>query len=144
MILGPAYILYGTGIMLGYHETLIHVFGLPVWTYAVMFIVAGVLKLCGLIFNWGRFSHTIGVTVATFWATTILILAPSTAGWVGACPWVAIALIAFFAAVWPDQMETVNVVPDVLNEETDPAIRALKYLGNELAQERRDNDPHDS
>lgn len=137
LILGPAFIAYGTGLLLGYRETLIKVLGLPTWVYAAMFIVAGILKLMGIIFKWGRFSHTIGVTVATFWSSAILALAPSVAGWVGALPWVAIALIALFAATWPEPFNPVKPVrvielspdqPDPLSRATDftkPVVRNL-------------------
>lgn len=139
LILGPSFIVYGAGLLQGYRETLISVLGLPAYAYALMFIVAGVLKLCGLVFDWGRLSHTIGVTVASFWAAVILILSPSVGGWVGALPWICIALIAFFAAVWPDQMSTELVVPKILDE-TDPHMQAIDYLSKDRTSERRDND----
>lgn len=134
LIMSPFFIAYGLGLLDGYRSSLLLILGLPPWAYAMMFIVAGILKMCGLIFKWGRFSHTIGVTVCTFWASLILVFAHSIAGWVGALPWIALAVITFMAAVWPDPIIANAVTP--MDDDTNPAMRAIEYL---LKRDERTN-----
>src|SRR3954454_7605794 len=132
MIMSPAFLAYGIGLLLGYRSSLLVILGLPPYAYATMFIIAGILKACGLIFQWGRFSHTIGVTVCSFWALVILVFAHWLVGWVGALPWIALAAITFCAAVWPKQpIAAVVITPQTTNggmDNTDPRMRAIDYL----------------
>jgi hypothetical protein len=122
-------------LLLGYRESLILILGLPAYAYAALFMVAGILKITGLFLHWGRFAHTIGVTVATFWSTTIIILAPSAIGWVGALPWVAIALITLIAVLWPPggMIRTVELPlpnPAYMIDDPDPSIPIIIERNN--------------
>lgn len=139
LILGPCFIAYGIGIAFGYRSSLIKILGLPELFYAGMFVVAGLLKLCGAVFHWGRVSHTIGVTVASFWAMVIIVLVPSTAaGFAGALPWIAIALIALVAAIWPWPIDYVRngQKPALRFDRTDPTQRAIEVTRPIVEKER--------
>lgn len=142
LILGTAFIIYGLGLLIGYRSSLIEILGLPTWSYASMFIAGGVLKLAGWLFHWGRTSHTIGATIATFWSLVILVFSPSAAGWVAATPWIAIAAIAIMAAIWPPpfnsltQVEVKELSPDL----TDPSIRAAEFT-NSVVRNHANDDP---
>lgn len=150
MILGPCFMLYGFGLLLGYRSNLIKILGLPSYVYATMFILAGALKLCGIVFHWGRASHTIGVTVATFWALAIIVFLHSAAAFAGALPWFAIALIALVAAVWPAPF---NSTYRVIKESslpfnldiTDPSERASEVADPIIEREQNGySDSHNS
>ena len=130
-IMAPSFIVYGACIaVIGYGSQFIHVLGLPVIYYAGLFILAGILKFVFLYFGKEQLSHTIGVSIATFWSMCIFLLAPSVAGSLTAVPWIIIGLVCLFGAIWPDSPKAVLVVPKVLDDDTNPAMRAIDYVEN--------------
>lgn len=126
LIMAPSFLAYGACIaVIGYGSPFIHVLGLPVEYYAGLFFLAGFLKLAFLYFGKEQLSHTIGVSIATFWSLCIFLLAPSVAGSLTAVPWIVIGLVCLFGAVWPDRPRVV-ILPTA--PDTDPATRALDYV----------------
>ena len=163
LILGPSFIIYGIGLFIvGEESPLIHVLGLPVAVYALMFVIGGFLKLSGLHRGWDQFGHTVGVTIALFWAMVIVVLSPNPAGWISSLPWFSIGIICMFAAIWPTPFRirnrfpppkirhfdgidiSVPVVPPIVEryaaDETDPAMRAIDYVSKLKSAERADNE----
>lgn len=128
LTLAPCFIAYGGLIgVLGSSSPLIHVLGLPVICYAALFILAGLLKLTLMLAGRAQVSHTISVAVSTFWFMVIFILSPSVTGSLSAVPWIAIALVSLFGALWPDTMR-IQLYEPVVTSDTNPAMRAIDYV----------------
>ena len=127
-IMAPVFIAYGAVIaLIGYDSPFIHVLGLPVWYYAALFIIAGMLKFLFLYLNRVQLSHTIGVSVSAFWSMAIFILSPNPAGALTAVPWLCIGLVCLFGAIWPQPPKVIEV-PLKVSDLTDPTMRAIDYV----------------
>jgi hypothetical protein len=141
LVLAPCFIAYGVCIaILGYHSPFIHVLGLPVVYYAGLFFVAGVIKMVLMFMGRAQVAHTISVAVATFWFMAIFIFAPGATGALQAIPWIALALVSMFGAIWPEPPRLNLFSPTITPDDTNPAMRAIDYVSNSKVRTVSDAD----
>lgn len=80
----------------------------PLWLWATMWGVAGIVLLIGAFLRHDRWAFTIAVALKVLWGSVYLfgwLFAHLVRGWLSATIWLALALMLYVIADWPEPME---------------------------------------